>query len=268
MSASPRSFACVEEGGIARLTFTRPDSLNSLTFEVYSELTAYFAALPARRDLRCVTLTGSGRAFCTGGDVREIIGPLLGRGPDELQEFTRMTCALIAAMRAAPQPVVAVLNGVVAGAGAAIAVAADLRLASEAARIGFVFVKVGLAGADMGMCLLLPRLVGLGRASELLMTGDFIEAQEALRIGLYNKVVPADALAGAAEALAQALGRGPARGLAATKRALDDEAAMSLAQALEYEARVQGELMSGPDFAEGHRAFLEKRKPRFEGAPE
>lgn len=264
----PESFGYEETGGVARITFSRPESLNSLTFQVYEELTATFRSFRDRRDLRCVVLTGTGRAFCTGGDVREIIGPLLGRSAEELNRFTRMTCDLIEAMREAPQPVVAVLNGVVAGAGAAIAVAADFRIAAESARIGFVFVKVGLAGADMGMCQMLPRLVGLGRATELLMTGDFIDAAEAHRVGLYNKVVPAAELDAQAAAVVKSLVSGPAAAIAATKRALEAEAVMDVHQALDHEASVQAELMRGPDFAEGYRAFVEKRPPRFEGAPE
>jgi enoyl-CoA hydratase/carnithine racemase len=264
----PRSFRLEEDGAVARITLDRPQSLNSLTFEIYEELTALFRSFAARHDLRCATITGAGRAFCTGGDVREIIGPLLGRGASERLAFTRLTCGLILAMRAAPQPIVAVLNGVVAGAGAAIAVAADLRIAAASARIGFVFVKVGLAGADMGMCRILPRLVGLGRAAELLMTGDFLDAAEAHRIGLYNAVVPEGELRGRAEKLVQALVRGPAAGLAATKRALEDEATMSLDEALDHEARLQAALMDGADFAEGYQAFVARRPPRFGGAPE
>jgi enoyl-CoA hydratase/carnithine racemase len=179
-----------------------------------------------------------------------------------------MTCDLVRAMRAAPQPIVASLNGTVAGAGAILAIASDLRLAAESAKIAFLFVKVGLAGADMGACHLLPRIVGLGRAAELLMTGDFIDASEALRIGLYNRVVPADRLEAETAALVDRLVRGPAAGIAATKRALHREMHMDLETALSEEARVQAELMRGPDFREGYRAFIEKRPPRFDGAPE
>ncbi|PYQ38719.1 MAG: enoyl-CoA hydratase, partial [Acidobacteria bacterium] len=161
--------------------------MNALTFDVYRELTDTFRALSDRADVRAVVLTGTGRAFCTGGDVREIIGALLGRDEKARLEFTTLTCDLIRAMRALPRPIVASLNGTVAGAGAAIALASDLRVAADTARIAFLFVKVGLSGADMGAAHLLPRMVGLGRATELLMTGDFIEADEALRIGLYNR---------------------------------------------------------------------------------
>ena len=179
-----------------------------------------------------------------------------------------MTCELVRAMRELAKPIVASLNGSVAGAGAAIALAADLRLASEKARIAFLFVKVGLAGADMGAAHLLPRLVGFGRATELLMLGDFIDAAEALRIGLSNRVVPQEQLAAATRELAERLAAGPAEALAATKRALQRELHMGLAQALDEEARIQAELMQRPDFAEGFRAFVERRAPRFPGPRE
>jgi enoyl-CoA hydratase/carnithine racemase len=264
---TPGSFRYQEAEGVARITLDRPETLNSLTFEVYRELTATFRALAARPDVRVVVITGTGRAFCTGGDVKEIIGDLLHRDAAGLLEFTRLTCDLVRAMRALPRPVVASLNGTVAGAGAAIALAADFRLATDTARIAFLFVRVGLAGADMGAAYLLPRLVGLGRATELLMTGEFVEADEALRIGLYNQVVAADQLAAATDALVEKLRRGPRDGLAATKQALDLEMHIDLEAALDHEARVQAELMRGPDFREGFRAFMEKRAPRFDGAP-
>jgi enoyl-CoA hydratase/carnithine racemase len=265
---TPRSFRYTESAGVASITLDRPEALNALTFEVYRELTGTFLGLADRPELRAVVLTGTGRAFCTGGDVKDIIGPLLDRDAAALHEFTRMTCDLVRAMRAAPQPIVASLNGTVAGAGAILAIASDLRLAAESAKIAFLFVKVGLAGADMGACHLLPRIVGLGRAAELLMTGDFIDASEALRIGLYNRVVPADRLEAETAALVDRLVRGPAAGIAATKRALHREMHMDLETALSEEARVQAELMRGPDFREGYRAFIEKRPPRFDGAPE
>jgi len=264
---TPRSFRYAEAESVATLTLDRPQALNALTFEVYRELIDTFQALAGRPSVRVVVLTGRGRAFCTGGDVREIIGPLLERDAKEQLEFTRMTCELVAAMRRLPQPIVASLNGVVAGAGAMLALASDIRIAAETARIGFVFVKVGLAGADMGACSLLPRIVGLGRASELLMTGEFIEAREAERIGLYNRVVPAPGLEAATAELAGRLARGPFEGLAATKAALEREANLTLEEALAEEARLQAERMAGPDFREGFAAFLEKRPPRFRGAP-
>jgi enoyl-CoA hydratase/carnithine racemase len=253
---------------VARITLDRPQALNALTFEVYRELTDTLRALSVRKDVRVVVLTGRGRAFCTGGDVKEIIGELLGFDPARLAAFTRLTCDLIRAMRALPQPIVASLNGTVAGAGASIALAADFRVAADTARIAFLFVKVGLSGADMGTAHLLPRLVGLGRATEMLMTGEFVEAAEAQRIGLYHRVVSPEGLEAETAALAGRLARGPAAGLAATKDALNREMHMSLEAALDHEAAVQPSLMQGPDFREGFAAFVAKRPPRFEGAPE
>ena len=218
--------------------------------------------------MRAVVVTGTGRAFCTGGDVKDIIGHLVQRDRSSLLEFTRLTCDLVRAMCALPRPIVASLNGTVAGAGAILAIASDLRVAADTAKIAFLFVKVGLAGADMGAAWMLPRIVGLGRATELLMTGEFIDAAEALRIGLYNRVVPAERLAAETAALVDRLARGPLEGLAATKRALMAEADVDLETALEQEARIQAKLMTRPDFQEGYAAFMAKRPPRFDGAPE
>ena len=265
---STPGFTCAQTGAVARITLDRPDRLNALTFGMYRGLTETFLDLPRQEAVRAVVITGRGRAFCTGGDVREIIGPLLEMDRAQLLEFTRLTCDLIGAMRALPQPIIASLNGPVAGAGAVIALASDVRLAADTARSGFVFVMVGLAGADMGAAWLLPRLVGLGRATELLMTGDFVEAEDALRMGLYNRVVPPERLEEETQAWAGKLARGPAPGLRATKQALEEEQFMTLSQALGYEAEVQARLMLGWDFREGHRAFVEKRPPRFTGAPE
>jgi enoyl-CoA hydratase/carnithine racemase len=263
-----RSFRYEAKGPVVTLRLDRPEAMNALTFEVYRELTDTFRALAARGNVRVVVLTGTGRAFCTGGDVREIIGALLGRDEKALLEFTTLTCDLIRAMRALPRPIVASLNGTVAGAGAAIALASDFRVAADTAKIAFLFVKVGLSGADMGAAHLLPRMIGLGRATELLMTGDFIEAGEALRIGLYNRVVPEGELGAATAALVDRLVRGPAAGLAATKAALGAEMDVDLESALRAEARIQAELMGGPDFREGFAAFTGRRAPRFEGGPE
>jgi enoyl-CoA hydratase/carnithine racemase len=265
---TPQSFRYVEDRGVATITLDRPETLNSLTFEVYRELVTCFRALAGRSGVRAVVVTGAGRAFCTGGDVKEIIGELLRADRQGLRDFTRLTCDVVRAMRALPRPIVASLNGTVAGAGAAIALAADLRVASETAKIAFLFVKVGLAGADMGTAYLLPRIVGLGRATELLMTGEFIDAAEALQIGLYNRVVPPGALAAETATVVARLVKGPAAGLAATKDALNRELRMDLEDALGHEAAVQAELMLGADFREGFAAFMEKRPPRFEGAPE
>ena len=265
---NPRSFRYEEDGPVARITLDRPEVLNALTFEVYRELTDTFRALAGRKPVRVAVITGRGRAFCTGGDVKEIIGELLKYDRLRLEAFTRLTCDLIRAMRGLPQPIVASLNGPAAGAGAAIALAADFRVAADTARIAFLFVKVGLSGADMGAAHLLPRLVGLGRATELLMSGEFVEAAEALRIGLYHRVAPPDRLEAETAELAGRLARGPAAGLAATKDALDREVSMSFEAALDHEAAVQAALMEGPDFREGFAAFMARRPPRFDGAPE
>src|SRR5215212_967692 len=190
----PKSFLYEVRDGVAWVTLNRPERLNALTFEVYRELTDAFAALQTETDVRVVVLTGAGRAFCSGGDVRDIIGELQSRDMEGLLEFTRLTCELVRNIRALRKPVIASLNGTTAGAGACIALASDIRIASEEAKIAFLFVRVGLSGADMGAAFLLPRLVGLAKATELLYTGDFIGAREALEMGLYNRVVPAGEL--------------------------------------------------------------------------
>ncbi|MDQ3685375.1 MAG: enoyl-CoA hydratase-related protein, partial [Acidobacteriota bacterium] len=187
---SPKSFLYEVRDGVAWVTLNRPERLNALTFEVYRELTDRFAALRNEDVVRVVVITGAGRAFCSGGDVRDIIGDLQGRDIGEMLDFTRLTCELIRNMRALPKPIIASLNGTAAGAGAVMALASDLRVASTEARIAFLFVRVGLSGADMGAAYLLPRYVGLAKATEMLYTGDFISAEEAQRIGLYNRVVP------------------------------------------------------------------------------
>jgi len=252
-----------DEAGVGWITLNRPERLNALTFEVYRELTEMFAVLRTDDSVRVVVITGAGRAFCSGGDVRDIIGDLQTLDINGHLEFTRLTCALIRNMRQLPQPIIASLNGTVAGAGACIALAADLRVASEAARIAFLFVKVGLSGADMGACFLLPRFVGLARATELLTTGDFITAQEAERIGLYNRVVAADELEAATRELAAKLARGPAFALAMTKELLNRELEVSLDTALEWEAQAQALCLQHPDFREAYEAFTAKREPEF-----
>ena len=249
--------------GVAIITLDRPDRLNALTFEVYRELTELFGRLGDDPAVRAVVITGNGRAFCTGGDVEEIIGPLLGRPLDDLRAFTRLTCDLILAIRRCPRPVVAALNGTTAGAGAVIALACDFRIAAESARIAFLFVRVGLSGADMGAAWLLPRIVGLTHATDLLMTGEFVPPDRALRMGLYNQVVPDGVVLSTATALAHKLAQGPRDALAATKDALNREASLDLEAALAHEAAVQARLMQGPDFREGHAAFVEKRTPKF-----
>jgi enoyl-CoA hydratase/carnithine racemase len=261
----PRSFlyAVDQATGVATVTLNRPDRLNALTFEVYAELRDTFAALDGESGVRAIVLTGSGRGFCSGGDVEEIIGALFERDFGGLREFTRMTCDLVRNIRKCRRPVIAALNGTTAGAGAVIASACDMRIASETAKIAFLFVRVGLSGADMGIAWILPRLIGLGRATELLMTGEFIDAKRALEIGLYNKVVaPGQALAAATE-LAKTLARGPSAALAVTKQALDAEFVMDLESALSYEADAQAALMEDPNFREAYEAFRDKREPKF-----
>ena len=249
--------------GVATITLNRPDRLNALTFEIYTELRNTFDELSEGKDVRVVLLTGNGKAFCSGGDVHDIIGPLLSRDFQGLLEFTRLTCDLVRSIRGCRRPVIAALNGTVAGAGAVIATACDVRIAAASAKIAFLFSKVGLSGADMGSAWLLPRIVGAGRAAELLMTGDFVSADEALRIGLYNRVVPDDQLAATARAFAERLAKGPAFALEITKSAIDREAAMDLPNALEAEAQIQAALMLHPDFREAFEAFRDKREPKF-----
>jgi enoyl-CoA hydratase/carnithine racemase len=261
---TPTSFLYEQtDAGVATITLNRPDRLNALTFEVYRELTDTFAALRNEADVRVVVITGAGRAFCSGGDVHDIIGELFSRDMEGLLAFTRMTCELVANIRALRKPVIASLNGTTAGAGACIALASDIRIAAEAAKIAFLFVKVGLSGADMGAAYLLPRVVGLSKATELLYTGDFISAEEAERIGLYNRVVPGDQLATTTREFAERLARGPAFALAKTKELLDREAHMNLETALECEAQAQAICMQHPDYREAYEAFVAKRAPNF-----
>lgn len=262
---NPKSFLFEKnEDGVATITLNRPERLNALTFEVYRELTDVFAALADEKDVQVVVITGAGRAFCSGGDVHDIIGELFSRDMEGLLEFTRMTCELISNMRALPKPVIASLNGTTAGAGACIALASDIRIASEAAKIAFLFVKVGLSGADMGAAYLLPRVVGLAKATELLYTGDFISAAEAERIGLYNRVVPPAELEQTTNELAQRIAKGPAFALAKTKEMLNREMPMNLDAALESEAQAQAICMQHPDYREAYEAFVAKRTPQFE----
>jgi enoyl-CoA hydratase/carnithine racemase len=248
---------------VVTITLNRPDRLNALTFTAYDELRKSFRAVNGDRGVRAVVITGAGKAFCSGGDVRDIIGPLLSRDYHGLLEFTRTTCDLVRAIRQCRVPVVAAVNGTTAGAGAVIAAACDIRIAATSAKIAFLFTKVGLSGADMGAAWLLPRIVGSGRAAELLLTGDFIDADEALRIGLYNRVVADDEVLGAATAFAARLAQGPSFALEITKDALNREAGMDLAAALEAEAQVQAALMTHADFREAYDAFVARRSPKF-----
>ena len=253
-----------DDSGIATITLNRPERLNALTFEVYRELTDTFAALRDESAVRVVVITGAGRAFCSGGDVHDIIGELFSRNMEGLLEFTRMTCELIQNMRALPKPVIASLNGTTAGAGACIALASDIRIASEQAKIAFLFVKVGLAGTDMAASYLLPRVVGLAKATEMLFTGDFVTATEAERIGLYNRVVPATELVLTTRAFAEKLARGPAFALAKTKEMLNRELDMNFQTALESEAQAQAICMQHPDYREAYEAFVAKREAKFQ----
>jgi enoyl-CoA hydratase/carnithine racemase len=258
-----RHFQYSEAGGVATLRLSRPERLNALTFESYAELRDTFVELRARGSVRSVLLTGTGRAFCSGGDVQDIIGKLLDKPEGELLAFTRMTCDLIESMRRLEKPIVAALNGITCGAGAVMAAAADVRVAADTAKIAFLFTKVGLSGADMGAAWLLPRIVGLGRASELLMMGEFISAARALEIGLYNTVVPVGQLEEEGRRWAQRLADGPALGLAVTKRMLNGEASMTLAEAMQAEGFVQAVCMRSSEYREGFDAAMEKRAPDF-----
>lgn len=266
MTLNPQSFLYEHDPatGVATITLNRPERLNALTFEVYRELTETFRALGREPGVCSVLITGSGRAFCSGGDVEDIIGALLDRPYRELLDFTRQTGELTLSILRCPRPVVAALNGTVAGAGAVIATACDVRIAAPEAKIAYLFTKVGLSGADMGASWLLPRIVGLARASEMLMTGDFVPAEEAARIGLYHRVVPGERLLEEARSWAERLARGPSFGLEVTKVMLLREAAMDLESAMAAEVEIQAACMAEPNFRRAYEAFREKRKPEFE----
>lgn len=261
----PKSFRYAVDGAVATLTLDRPDTLNSLTFEVYAELRDAFRSLENEKEVKAVVITGAGRGFCSGGSVHDIIGPLFDMDARQRLEFTRMTGALIGAIRALRKPVVAAVNGVAAGAGAVIALACDFRVMSEKAKIAFLFVKVGLAGADMGAAWLLPQVIGLARANELLMLGEPVPAEEALKIGLTNRVVAPDKVLAEAQALAAKLAAGPTFALGMTKEMLNREPSLSLEEALEAEAQAQQICMDTRDFREAYEAFVAKREPKFEG---
>ena len=265
----PASFGWRVEGRTAVITLNRPEKKNPLTFESYAELRDTFERLRFEPDVRAVMLTGAGGNFCSGGDVHEIIGPLVemreqGR-MDQLLAFTRMTGDLVKAMRRCPQPIVAAVDGVCAGAGAILAMASDLRIGTPRSRVAFLFVKVGLSGADMGACALLPRIIGQGRASELLYTGRFMGAEEAERWGFYNRVVAPDELEREALALAGELAQGPTFAHAMTKKCLHEEWGMGVDQAIEAEAQAQAVCMQTEDFARAYRAFVMKQPAVFEG---
>jgi len=260
-----RHFSFAVSGKVATVTLSRPERKNPLTFESYAELRELFRALQYAQDVRAVVLTGAGGNFCSGGDVHEIIGPLVGMDMPELLEFTRMTGDLVLAMRRCPQPVVAAIDGVCAGAGAILAMASDLRLATPAARTAFLFTRVGLAGCDMGACSILPRLIGQGRASELLYTGRAMTADEGLSWGFFNRLVAADGLLPAAQALAAELADGPTFAHGITKTMLHQEWSMTVEQAIEAEAQAQAICMQTQDFERAYRAFVARQRPVFEG---
>ncbi|QWF78296.1 enoyl-CoA hydratase family protein [Amycolatopsis sp. CA-230715] len=253
------------QDGVATVTLNRPEKLNALTFDSYADLRDLLAELPARGDARVLVLTGSGRGFCSGGDVEEIIGELQRKETAELLEFTRMTGAVVKAMRECPLPIVAAVNGIAAGAGSVLALASDFRLLAESAAFAFLFTKVGLAGADMGSAYLLPRLVGLGRATELLMLGDKVKAERAERIGLATQVVPDTELPAAAAALARRLADGPAQAYSATKVLLTREQDMDLGSSVELEAMTQALLMTCQDYREFYAAWSAGRSPQWTG---
>ena len=262
---TPTSFRFELKGAVGVITFTRPDTLNSLTFEVYAELRDLFFELEREPAVRAVVITGEGRGFCSGGDQHEIIKQLFSRDMPGLVDFTRMTCDLIRYIRTLRKPVVAALNGTAAGAGAVIALASDLRVASDKAKIGFLFTRVGLAGADMGAAYLLPKVVGLSRATEILYFGEVLDAATAERYGLFNKVVAPDQVLTEAMAWATRRAQGPTFALGMTKELLNNELNMDLHGALDTEARAQAVCMQTQDFREAYDAFSNRRAPAFQG---
>ena len=266
---APRHFGWRLDGRVAVITLDRPERKNPLTLESYAELTDTFAALRDAPEVRAVVLTGAGGNFCSGGDVHDIIGPLVRmKQVDDRQgllRFTRMTGALVKAMRACPQPIVAAVDGVAAGAGAILAMASDLRLGTARSRVAFLFVRVGLSGADMGACAILPRIVGQGRASELLFTGRAMGGEEAERWGFYNRLIPADALEQEALALARSLADGPWFAHGMTKTMLNQEWDMGIDELIEAEAQAQAVCMTTKDFRRAFEAFAAKQKPHFQG---
>ena len=258
-----RHFLWRTEGRVGVITLNRPERKNPLTFESYAELRELFRQLEAEPSVRAVVLNGAGGNFCSGGDVHEIIGPLTRMRPGELLEFTRMTGDVVKAMRRCPQPVIAAVEGVCAGAGAILAMASDLRYAAPSAKVAFLFVRVGLAGCDMGACAILPRIVGQGRAAELLYTGRSMSAEEGLAWGFFNQV--SDPVLAKALDVASELAEGPSAAHAMTKRMLHEEWNVGVDQAIEMEAQAQASLMQKQDFRRAYEAFAAKQKPRFQG---
>jgi enoyl-CoA hydratase/carnithine racemase len=258
-----RSIVFENSDGIGTIRLNDPERLNALTFESYGEMERIMLDLAQEKAVKVIVLTGTGKGFCSGGSVDNIIGPLLKMKGDELYNFTRMTCNVVKNMRNLKKPIIAAINGIAAGAGAMLMLASDLRIFSDKARAAFLFTKVGLAGADMGALWLLPRIVGLGRATELVYFGDTINAEEAYRIGLANRVVPGEKLMDEAYALAGRLKDGPLYALGVTKELFNFEANTDLETALEMEAMAQARCMETPDFVEGYNAFMEKRPLKF-----
>lgn len=265
MSKEYKTFKFENEGGKALITLNRPDRLNALTFDVYRELTDCFYDLRHVDDVDVVVITGEGRGFCSGGDVSDIIGDLVNREMKEVLDFTRMTGELIANMRELDRPIIAAVNGVAAGAGAVIALASDFRVFSDTSKIAFLFVKVGLTGADMGAAFLLPRIVGSARATELLMLGDAVPAAKALEIGLANRVVAPEKVLDEANKLADRLLAGPGYAIRMTKRMINNEWTMELDSAIEAEAQAQALMLMGYDHREFLASYKEKRAAKFEG---
>jgi enoyl-CoA hydratase/carnithine racemase len=261
---APKTFAYELNAGVATITLDRPNRLNALTFESYRELAETFEALDREADVRAVVITGRGRGFCSGGDQDDIIKELLGRDTPALLAFTRATGRLIQAMRQCRRPIVGAINGIAVGAGAVMACACDFRIAAATAKFGFIFPKVGLCGADMGITYLLPRIVGLGHANELLFFGDVIDAEHAARIGLVNRIAAdGDAAVRLATEWANRLAAGPAFAHSMTKQMIESEHTMALGAAIEAEAQAQALCMQHPDFAEAHAAFKQSRPPKF-----
>jgi enoyl-CoA hydratase/carnithine racemase len=263
---APETFDLNFDGGVVTVTLRRPERLNALTFDTYEELSDAFAALGQTPEARAILITGHGDGFCSGGDVDEIIAQLFSLDAQGLLGFTRLTGRLIHNMRACRRPIIGAINGVAVGAGAVIAAACDLRVAAESARFGYIFPRVGLSGADMGASWLLPRIVGLGHASELLFLGEIVDAAYAARIGLVNRVVKdADAARALARTWAETLAAGPAFAHAMTKQMMESEHGMSLAQAIEAEAQAQALCMAHPDFRIAHEAFKARERPVYTG---
>ena len=264
-TATHFGWSASDDGKVATITLDRPEKKNPLTFDSYAELRDLFAQLRYADDVHAVVVTGAGGNFCSGGDVHEIIGPLVQLAAPELLMFTRMTGDLVKAMRACPQPIVAAIDGICAGAGAIVAMAADLRLGTARSRTAFLFNRVGLAGCDMGACAILPRIVGQGRAGELLYTGRAMSGDEGERWGFFNRLAEPDNLLDEARLLARELAAGPTFANGITKTMLHQEWSMTIEQALESEAQAQAICMMTEDFRRAYRAFVDKGKPKFEG---